>query len=189
MRFIPIALVLAATASTAWADRPGEDHPLLPRYAGAAIKNYRPPAEDQVVLPIARIDDATTHLNGLQAKQRMLKEEVDAEDIGLTMQAKLLRVLQEHEIKRVGGTETIKIDVRIIAATNQSLSGLVARKLFRPDLYYRLCGVDVQVPPLRERRDDIAPLARDTQIDPRFRMARRASDAFLKPLCCRNYMI
>ena len=60
MRFIPIALVLAATASTAWADRPGEDHPLLPRYAGAAIKNYRPPAEDQVVLPIARIDDATT---------------------------------------------------------------------------------------------------------------------------------
>jgi len=80
-------------------------------------------------------------------------------DISLAMQAKLLRVIQEHEIKRVGGTETTKIDVRIIAATNKNLEELVAEKKFREDLFYRLNVVSVHLPPLRERLDDIPFLA------------------------------
>ena len=81
-------------------------------------------------------------------------------DISLAMQAKLLRVIQEHEIKRVGGTETTKIDVRIIAATNKNLEELVAEKKFREDLFYRLNVVSIHLPPLRERLDDI-PLLGD----------------------------
>ena len=80
-------------------------------------------------------------------------------DIGLTMQAKLLRVLQEHEIKRVGGNETIKIDVRIVAATNKNLEDLVDEKKFREDLFYRLNVVAIHLPPLRERLEDIPLLA------------------------------
>jgi DNA-binding NtrC family response regulator len=80
-------------------------------------------------------------------------------DISLSMQAKLLRVLQEHEIKRVGGTETIKIDVRIVAATNKNLEELVAEKKFREDLFYRLNVVFIHLPSLRERAEDIPLLA------------------------------
>jgi len=80
-------------------------------------------------------------------------------DISLAMQAKLLRVLQEHEIKRVGGTETIKIDVRIVAATNQNLEALVTEKKFREDLFYRLNVVAIHLPPLRERPEDVPLLA------------------------------
>ena len=80
-------------------------------------------------------------------------------DISLAMQTKLLRVIQEHEIKRVGGTETTKIDVRIIAATNKNLEELVAEKKFREDLFYRLNVVSIHLPPLRERLDDIPFLA------------------------------
>jgi transcriptional regulator with PAS, ATPase and Fis domain len=80
-------------------------------------------------------------------------------DISLSMQAKLLRVLQEHEIKRVGGTETIKIDVRIVAATNKNLEELVAEKRFREDLFYRLNVVFIHLPSLRERADDVPLLA------------------------------
>jgi len=80
-------------------------------------------------------------------------------DISLAMQAKLLRVLQEHEIKRVGGTETLKIDVRIVAATNKNLEELVAEKKFREDLFYRLNVVSIHLPSLRERPDDIPLLA------------------------------
>jgi len=80
-------------------------------------------------------------------------------NISLAMQAKLLRVLQEHEIKRVGGTETIKIDVRMVAATNQNLEELVAEKRFREDLFYRLNVVSIQLPSLRERPEDIPLLA------------------------------
>jgi len=80
-------------------------------------------------------------------------------DISLSMQAKLLRVLQEHEIKRVGGTETIKIDVRIVAATNKNLEELVAEKRFREDLFYRLNVVFIHLPSLRERAEDVPLLA------------------------------
>jgi DNA-binding NtrC family response regulator len=75
------------------------------------------------------------------------------------MQAKLLRVLQEREMERVGGTHTVKLDVRIIAATNADLRQAVAAQTFREDLFYRLNVVRVSMPPLRARRDDIGLLA------------------------------
>ncbi|HWR41372.1 MAG TPA: sigma-54-dependent Fis family transcriptional regulator [Patescibacteria group bacterium] len=79
-------------------------------------------------------------------------------DMTLAMQAKLLRVLQEREIERVGGTKTIKVDVRVIAATNRDLEEMVDRGTFRQDLYYRLNIITLNIPPLRERRDDLEEL-------------------------------
>lgn len=76
-------------------------------------------------------------------------------DMALATQTKILRVLQEGEIQRVGGTETIKVDVRVIAATNKDLETMVAEKEFREDLYYRLNVFRIRVPALRERKDDI----------------------------------
>jgi two-component system response regulator AtoC len=76
-------------------------------------------------------------------------------DITSNMQLKLLRVLQEGEFERVGGTETIKVDVRIIAATNRELTEMMTRGEFRQDLYYRLNVIPLEVAPLRERKDDI----------------------------------
>ena len=80
-------------------------------------------------------------------------------DMSSSTQAKILRVLQEHEFERLGGTRTIRVDVRLIAATNRDLSAMVAAGHFREDLYYRLNVVSVETPPLRERKDDILPLA------------------------------
>jgi two-component system nitrogen regulation response regulator GlnG len=76
-------------------------------------------------------------------------------DMALATQTKILRVLQQGEIQRVGGTDTIKVDVRILAATNKDLEAMVKAKNFREDLYYRLNVVRIKMPPLRERRDDI----------------------------------
>jgi two-component system response regulator AtoC len=79
-------------------------------------------------------------------------------EIGPKMQVQLLRVLQEGEIRRVGAAETIKVDVRVVAATNRDLKGEVVANRFREDLLFRLQVVTVRVPPLRERRGDIRPL-------------------------------
>ena len=81
-------------------------------------------------------------------------------DMSASTQAKILRVLQEQEFERLGGTRTLKVDVRLIAATNRNLANMVADKTFLEDLYYRLNVVTIEVPPLRERKDDIAELAR-----------------------------
>jgi Nif-specific regulatory protein len=80
-------------------------------------------------------------------------------DMSASTQAKILRVLQEHEFERLGGTRTLRVDVRLIAASNRNLASMVAAGLFREDLFYRLNVVSVEMPPLRERKEDIAALA------------------------------
>ncbi|HEY1088088.1 MAG TPA: sigma-54 dependent transcriptional regulator, partial [Archangium sp.] len=91
-------------------------------------------------------------------------------DMPAQMQAKLLRVLQEGELERVGGAETIKVDVRVIAATNKDLEAEIEAGRFREDLYFRLNVVQLQSPPLRERREDLPALI----------------DAFLEESCRKN---
>jgi len=91
-------------------------------------------------------------------------------DMPASMQAKLLRVLQEGELERVGGVETLKVDVRVVAATNKDLAKEIEAGRFREDLYYRLNVVQIHVPPLRERKGDLPDLA----------------NAFLKEACARN---
>lgn len=81
-------------------------------------------------------------------------------DMSLPLQAKLLRFLEERSFRRVGGTEDIRVNVRIIAATNRNLEKAVELGTFRQDLYYRLSVIPIVVPPLRERQEDILPLAR-----------------------------
>src|SRR5579862_9433833 len=94
----------------------------------------------------------------------------EAGDLHASSQAKLLRVLQEGEFHRVGGEQAIRVSVRVIAATNRDLSEMVSQGKFREDLFYRLCVVPVRVPSLRERREDLRPLA----------------EYFLAEFCARN---
>ena len=91
-------------------------------------------------------------------------------DMNPSAQAKVLRVLQENELERVGGGETIKVDVRVVAATNKDLSSEIAAGRFREDLYYRLAVVPIELPPLRGRREDIPVLV----------------DHFLEQVCADN---
>jgi two-component system nitrogen regulation response regulator NtrX len=91
-------------------------------------------------------------------------------DLHPASQAKLLRVLQEGEFHRVGGVQTVRVSVRVISATNRDLAALVTREQFREDLYYRLSVVPIRVPPLRERPEDVRPLA----------------EYFLEEFCARN---
>ena len=79
-------------------------------------------------------------------------------DMPLELQPKLLRALQEREFERLGSTQTVRVNVRVVAATNQDLGQLVAKKLFRADLFYRLNVIPICLPPLRERVQDILPL-------------------------------
>lgn len=80
-------------------------------------------------------------------------------DLPLDMQPKLLRVLEDKEFERIGGTKILKSDFRLIAATNQNLESLIDEKRFRKDLYYRVNVIPIRIPPLRERRNDIVPIA------------------------------
>ncbi len=81
-------------------------------------------------------------------------------DIPLELQPKLLRALQEHEFERLGGTRTIKVDVRLVAATNRDLAQMINERQFRTDLYYRLNVFPISIPPLRERAGDVPKLVR-----------------------------
>ena len=87
----------------------------------------------------------------------------EVEGMSPMLQIKLLRVLQEHEVMRIGDNRLINVDVRIIAASNEKLEQLVCEGKFRRDLYYRLNTLPVNLPPLRERREDIMPLFWDIQ--------------------------
>ena len=79
--------------------------------------------------------------------------------MSMDMQAKILRAIEEKKIRKVGGTKEIPVDVQIIAASNRDMKQMIEEKTFREDLFYRLCVVDINIPPLRERTDDIPELA------------------------------
>lgn len=107
-------------------------------------------------------------------------------DMDLPTQTKILRVLQEGEIQRVGGSQTIRVDVRVIAATNKDLEGMVKGKTFREDLYYRLNVVRIRVPPLRERASDIPEIVEfmlQTLEKERKSKVRRVSPEVVEILC------
>ena len=100
------------------------------------------------------------------------------------MQVKLLHVLQDRTSTRVGGTRPLRINARVIAATNRDLARMVADKTFREDLFYRLNVVPIEIPPLRERRDDILPLTMQALADMngRYGTARRLTPSALDRL-------
>lgn len=110
----------------------------------------------------------------------LLLDEISEMDLGL--QAKLLRVIQEKEVERIGGRKVIPLDVRILATTNRDLRQLVADGKFREDLYYRLNVFPLHIPALRERRDDILPLAE-------MAMARHGSQAVTLSPCAREALL
>ncbi|MFD2682472.1 sigma-54 interaction domain-containing protein [Bacillus seohaeanensis] len=105
-------------------------------------------------------------------------------EIPVNLQVKLLRVLQEKEFHRLGGSSPIKVDVRILAATNQNLVKNVENGKFRQDLYYRLHVIPIHIPPLRERKEDILPLSLDflTTYNEKFQQNKRISNEAMKAI-------
>jgi two-component system, NtrC family, response regulator AtoC len=107
-------------------------------------------------------------------------------DMDFKLQAKLLQVVQDHEFLRLGAKETVKVDVRVMAATHCNLEQAIVEGRFREDLYYRLNIIDIQIPPLRDRRDEILPLAEfflrthATPDKPALRLTSRLRDALLE---------
>jgi two-component system, NtrC family, response regulator HydG len=140
-------------------------HELSARAAGPFVAvNCAAVVESLLEAELFGIEDRTaTGVRGRQGKFEsadagtLFLDEVS--DLSLSAQAKLLRAIQEVAVERVGGNGARRVDTRIIVATNRPLTALVAQGLFRADLYYRLGGVEIHVPPLRERREDIAELA------------------------------
>jgi len=106
-------------------------------------------------------------------------------DTNAEIQAKLLRVLETGRFRRVGGTDEISVDVRVVSATNRNLPQAVAMKRFRDDLYFRLATVTIEVPPLRDRRDDIPLLVEHftARFNRRFSLSRRFSSDAIAALC------
>jgi transcriptional regulator with GAF, ATPase, and Fis domain len=105
-------------------------------------------------------------------------------ELPLTFQTKLLRVLQEREFERVGGTQPIQVDVRLIAATNRDLEAAITEGIFRRDLFYRLNVLSIMMPALRERREDIGPLARYFVVKHGKRANRRVAGLSREALAC-----
>jgi transcriptional regulator with PAS, ATPase and Fis domain len=140
-------------------------HELSPRRAGPFVAiNCAALVETLLEAELFGIEDRTaTGVRGRRGKFEhadggtLFLDEVA--ELSLVAQAKLLRAIQELAVERVGGHATRRLNVRIVAATNKSLADLVDRGYFRADLFYRLSGLDVVVPPLRDRRDDIVELA------------------------------
>jgi len=137
---------------------PRNQHPFIPVDCASLVEN---------LLETELFGHVRGAFTGAVSAKKGLFEEADGgtifldelANINLQMQTKLLRFLQEHEIKKVGGTESIKVDVRIIGATNHALEPLVQEGKFREDLFYRLNVVTLTLPPLRERKEDIPLLA------------------------------
>jgi DNA-binding NtrC family response regulator len=108
-------------------------------------------------------------------------------DMGLGLQSKLLRVLQDREIRPVGGTQSVKVDVRIVTATNRELEVEMAAGRFREDLYYRLNVIPIYIPPLRERVDDIPPLVESFVQKHSDGRRRTVAPAAVRALCVRPW--
>jgi two-component system response regulator HydG len=140
-------------------------HEISPRRAGPFVAlNCAALVESLLEAELFGIEDRTaTGVRGRKGKFEhadggtLFLDEVG--DLSASAQAKLLRAIQDLSVERVGGQGTHRVDTRLVAATNKSLSGLVDAGLFRADLYYRLAGIEVHVPALRDRRDDILELA------------------------------
>ncbi|HVJ49817.1 sigma-54 interaction domain-containing protein [Desulfitobacterium sp.] len=132
-------------------------------------------------------NDGNPGLFELADKGTLLLDEVG--ELSLAMQVKLLRVLHDREIRRVGGSWSRTIDVRVIASTNKNLQSMVEQRLFREDLYYRLNVAYLYVPPLRERREDILPLLNHylQEITEEFKISRRFSDEAIGLILNHNY--
>jgi len=154
-------------------------HELSPRRAGPFVAiNCAALVETLLEAELFGIEERTaTGVRGRRGKFEhadggtLFLDEVS--DLSVSAQAKLLRAIQDLSVERVGGQGSHSVNIRIVAATNRGLSGLVDRGLFRPDLFYRLGGVDIRVPPLRERRPDVRELA--TYFLARHRQARPLS--------------
>lgn len=145
-----------------------EVHYLSPRYAQLFIPINMAAIPDNLLeselfgYEKGAFTDATAMKKGLfetAHKGTLFLDEIG--EMPLALQAKLLRVLQEHEIYRVGGTKAIKIDVRIVSATNANILEQIENKKFREDLYYRLNTIPVKIPPLRERKEEIEDIAKE----------------------------
>lgn len=143
-----------------------EIHASSPRHRGPFVAvNCAALVETLVEAELFGIEERTaTGVRGRRGKFEQADQGTlfldEVGDLSATAQAKLLRVLQDMTVERIGGYGATKIDTRIVVATNRSLHDMVATGRFRADLYYRLSGVEIVVPPLRARRDDIPLLVR-----------------------------